>query len=93
MGHLTDAPQAQPKQSKPGREEGNGANGQVFWSGLSGMVRVVDHERAWQTNEIVRNGQVGQVFVTTYMLESHGTYISREEGGHGGLKEARCLLD
>jgi hypothetical protein len=85
MGSLTGAPQVQPKQSKPSREEGNGAHGQVFWSGFTGVVRVVDHERAWQTNEIGSNGRVGQEFVTTYMLESHGTRIQREGGGYGGL--------
>ena len=74
-GHLTGSPQAQPKKSKPSRGEGNGAHGQVFWSGFTGVVRVVDHEIALQTNEIGSNGQVGRVFVTTDMLESHGTGI------------------
>jgi hypothetical protein len=69
LGQPTGAPQAHPKKSKPGREEGNGAHGQVVWSGFTGVVKVSDDEIALLTNEISSTGQAGQALMTTDMLE------------------------
>jgi hypothetical protein len=68
MGNLTRALGHNRRRPSPALRRGNGAHGQVVWSGFSGMVRCCDHEIASSFNAIDNIGQIGQALVTTYML-------------------------
>jgi hypothetical protein len=67
LGVFTHEKPDQPDQREDAEENGqvSGRSGQVLWSGFWGVLKEPDQRLDCENNEFGKNGQVGQVFMST----------------------------